>query len=178
MAATATPATPIIAPTATLGDLQAIMADLSRTYPEAGARVQHGAFLAIMGHAESDTATGWWVTSERDGTTQYFVLPQYGTCTCQDHSRHGALSPCKHALCVETLQRLQRVETDREQAATAPIVWELSEAAYAALAALGEQPDLAPPCPRCHAEPAIFDHIDHLGPSCLADELFGTDPAA
>jgi len=47
-----------------------MMADLSREHLEAGARVQHGAFLAIKGHAESDTATGWWVTSERDGTTR------------------------------------------------------------------------------------------------------------
>src|SRR3954447_1387042 len=124
--ATASTATPIIAPSATLGDLQAIMADLTRAYPEAGHRVQHGAFLAIMGHAESDTATGWWVTSERDGETQYFVLPQYGTCTCQDHQRHGSLSPCKHLLCVEILHRLERVETDAAQLADAPITWELT----------------------------------------------------
>lgn len=103
----------IVAPTATLGDLQAIMADLSRAHPDAGARVQHGAFLALMGHAEASGPGAWWVTSERDGTTQYFVLPQYGTCTCQDFQRHGHLSPCKHRLCVEVLARLERLEVDR-----------------------------------------------------------------
>src|SRR4051794_33653334 len=113
MATATTPAaTPIVAPTATLGDLAAIMADLARVHPEAGHRVQHGAFLALMGHAESDTGTGWWVTSERDATTQSPVPPAHGPCTCQDYSRHGALSPCKHQLCVETIARLERVEAD------------------------------------------------------------------
>lgn len=118
MQATTAPATSIVAPTATLGDLTTIMADLTRAYPEAGHRVAHGAFLAIMGHAETDTATGWWVTSERDGATQYFVLPQYGTCTCQDHARHGHLSPCKHRLAVETIARLERVEAERTDPTT------------------------------------------------------------
>src|SRR4051794_3936150 len=175
--ATASTAVNIVAPTATLGDLAAIMADLTREHPEAGHRVQHGAFLALMGHAESDTATGWWVTNERDGEAQYFVLLQYGTCTCKDHQRHGHLSPCKHRLCVETLQRLERVETDREQRAAAPIAWELTDAAYTALAALGEPCALAPLCSRCGAEAAIPSHVDHLGAACIRAELFGDDAA-
>jgi hypothetical protein len=138
------------------------MADLTRAYPEAGARVQHGAFLALMGHAESDTGTGWWVTSERDGTTQYLVLPAYGTCTCQDYSRHGSLSPCKHLLCVETIARLERVEAD----AGAPIAWELTPEAEAALAALGE------PCDTPRWTPAPL-----TGAALTADrELYGEDP--
>jgi len=173
--------TPIVAPSATLGDLAAIMADLTREHPEAGHRVQHGAFLALMGHAESDTATGWWVTSERDGTTQYFVLPQYGTCTCQDFQRHGSLSPCKHLLCVETIHRLERVEAERGTPAEVDAESDDEPCGYwltdDALALLGELPDLTPQCPRCLAEPAILSHVDWLGTRCLSAELFGGDAA-
>jgi hypothetical protein len=174
--------TPIVAPTTTLGDLAAIMADLTRTYPEAGARVQHGAFLALMGHAESDTATGWWVTSERDGETQYFVLPQYGSCTCQDHARHGHLSPCKHRLCVETLARLERLTADREQAdildVDQPIDLELSPEAYELLDLLGEPCDVPALCPECGAV-GLPTHVDHLCRACLCRELCEPeDPAA
>jgi hypothetical protein len=167
-------ATPIVAPSATLGDLAAIMADLTREHPEAGHRVQHGAFLAIMGHADSDTRTGWWVASERDASVQYLVLPAHQSCTCQDAARHGSLSPCKHLLCVETIARLERLEADAGTPIDdEPCGYWLTDAA---LELLGELPDLTPQCPRCHAEPALLDHLDHLGPRCLADELFGTDP--
>jgi hypothetical protein len=197
---TAPATTPIVAPTATLGDLAAIMADLTREHPEAGARVQHAAFHAIMGHAESDTGTGWWVASERDVRVQYLVLPAHQSCTCQDAARHGSLSPCKHLLCVETIARLERIEAGRtdptpppspehgvgcgctetpcrdtlDYAADAPGPYWLTEAAYAAL---GELPDLTPQCPRCGSESTILSHIDHLGAHCLSAELFGGDAA-
>lgn len=151
----ATTPAPIVAPAATLGDLHAVMAELIRAYPEAGHRVQHGAFLAVMGHAESDAALGWWVRSERDAETRYFVLPEYGTCTCQDHQRQGHMSPCKHAIAVEVLRRLERAEAERDEptetlldVAGAPIPFRLTPAALAALDE-ARQRDTAR-CPECN----------------------------
>jgi hypothetical protein len=199
----------IVAPTTTLGDLATILADLQREHPEAGHRVQHGAFMAIMNHVELAAGGGYWVTSERDHTTQYFVLPLYGTCTCQDHQRNGALTACKHLLACEIVRRLERLEADRDQAAdvdedvpACPLHgdeecdWgcpgpglDPAAARYPgerdpdapgdywltddALALLGELPDLTPQCPRCHAEPALLRHPDHLGAACVSRELYG-----
>jgi len=100
---TTVPATAIVAPRATLGDLAASVAELPPRYPEAGPRVQHGAFLALMGHAELSTPRAWWMTSERDATIQYLVLEDTG----RARVRTG------RALCVETLPRLERCESDR-----------------------------------------------------------------
>jgi hypothetical protein len=167
----------IIAPTATLGDLQAIMCELTREYPEAGARVEHGAFLALMGHAEPSGPGAYWVLSERDEATQYFVLPLYGTCTCQDHARHGTLSPCKHALAIEIVRRLERIEAEALDPTT-PIGLELTDAAYAALDALGEVPGMPPQCRRCGQEPMLRNYRDGLGARCVSAELFGPNDVA
>ena len=170
-------ATCSIAPTTLLGAVYALLADLHTRYPEAGPRVEHGAFLALFGRCESDTATSWWVGSERDPHAEYFVLPAYGTCTCQDHARHGHLSPCKHRLAVELHQRCERSEAEALDPSAA-IALELTDAAYVALDALGEVPDVAPQCPRCHAEPRSPRHPDGLGAACVTRELYGDDPDA
>jgi hypothetical protein len=61
--------------------------------------------------------------------------------------------------------------------ADSPIPLELTEAAYTALDALGEVPDVAPQCSRCHVEPAVATHCDRLGQGCIRRELFGDDAA-
>jgi hypothetical protein len=143
---------------------------------EAGARIERGAYLALFGLVERSTGDGWWIESERDAAIHYFVITTYGTCTCQDHQRHGTLSPCKHALAVELTRRLERLEADREQRADLPITWELTPAAEAALAQLGEPVDIAPQCSRCHQEPACSRHPDRLGVRCIERELYGDNP--
>ena len=98
-------------------------------------------------------------------------------CCCQDFARRGELTWCKHLLCVAIIERLERLEADREQLADAPIDLELTPEAYAALDALGEPADLPLQCHRCHAEPSLPSHRDHLGAACIARELFGDDAA-
>jgi hypothetical protein len=160
------------------------MADLTRRYPEAGHRVQHGAFLAIMGHVERSTPRSWWVTSERDPQAQYLVLEAHGTCTCQDFARHGTLSPCKHQFGVQVVQRLERAEVDREQARVdhlddigdidQPIDLELTPAAYELLDTLGEPCEMAavPTVGTCTRIPMTE------GARALYRELYGDDPDA
>jgi hypothetical protein len=72
-----------------------------------------------------------------------------GLWTCDDHGDWEALDPAT------------------------PITWELTDAAYTALAALGEVPDLPLLCHRCRAEPSLPSHREHLGADCIARELFG-----
>jgi hypothetical protein len=143
-----TPSTESSTPNVTLADLRAIVADLHRVHPEAGARVEHGAYLALFGRCESDTGTSWWVGSERDAHREYLVMPQHGTCTCQDHQRHGHLSPCKHRLCVEIFRRLERAEAEATDPTLAPIAYLLTPTAIAALDDFRQRD--AARCPTCN----------------------------
>jgi hypothetical protein len=173
---TTTPATAIV-PDLTLADLRAIVDQLRTEHPNSGPRLDHAAFIATFREVERGTSPGlWWVQSETDPTQQYMVTAGE-RCVCQDFARRGALTPCKHLLCVEIVERAERRETDRDQLADLPICWEWTPEAEAALAALGETVDLARQCSRCHAEAAILTHIDHLGADCLSAELFGDDAA-
>jgi hypothetical protein len=136
--------------TTTLGDLRALAADLRREHPQAGARVDHAAFLAIFRTVERGTSPSiWWVDSETDPTTSYLVTvtPRTRCCTCQDFARRGELTPCKHLLSVEIVQRLERAEAERLDPTLAPIEYLLTPAA---LAALDDQRQRdAARCPNC-----------------------------
>src|SRR4051812_24447315 len=131
-----TPATLSIAPTTTLADLRAILGQLRSDHPNGGARLDHAAFIATFREVERGANPGtWWVQSETDPGQTYLVT-EGQSCVCQDFARRGALTPCKHLLCVAILQRAERLEAEALDP-TAPIGWELTGAA---LAALGEGP--------------------------------------
>jgi hypothetical protein len=160
-------------------DLLTLAHQLKATYPDRTRRVEKAVQLVLFRTIErGDAGRVWWVGSETTPDTTYAVAD--AGCQCMDYQKRGG--PCAHQLAVTLVTRLERREADAgppaegdADADDAPCGYWLTDAA---LALLGELPDLAPQCPRCHAEPAILDHIDHLGPSCLADDLFGTDPAA
>jgi hypothetical protein len=99
--------------TITVGDLQAILADLAERFPAAGPRLQHAAFIATFGRVERSTENSWWVGSERDPNAEYLVLEAQGTCTCQDWQRHGSLSPCKHQLSTLVVQAAEHLDAER-----------------------------------------------------------------
>jgi hypothetical protein len=186
-----TTATPI--PDVSLPTLQTLMADLARAYPHAGARVDHAAFLLIARRVERSLGRGWWVGSELTPEAEYLVLPEPGICTCQDHARHGHLSPCKHRLAVELLQRCERLEAETtdptgENARCAdcedggrespegprrrcsncplmPVPFELTERAFTILATLHT-------CSRCGRQARRVSSEGRC-PSCVTDDLFG-----
>jgi hypothetical protein len=134
-------------PDVSLPTLQALMADLQRAYPHAGARVDHAAFLVLARRVERGLGAGWWVGSELTPEAEYLVLPEQGTCTCQDHARHGALSPCKHRLAVELLQRCERLEAESTDPTLRPIAYALTPQALARLD--DHRQRLAARCPTC-----------------------------
>jgi hypothetical protein len=172
MATATAPATLSIASTTTLADLRALVAQLRTEYPQAGPRLDHAAFIVTFRDVERGAGAGlWWVQSETDPNQTYMVTAGE-RCVCQDFARRGELTPCKHLLAVELHQRAERLEAEAQDP-TAPLAWELTEAAIAALDALGEHPDLAPQCARCLAEPAVAGHVDRLGQACISRELFG-----
>jgi len=174
----ATPLAQSTVPDVSLGTLRTLVADLRREHPHAGPRLDHAAFIATFRDVERGTSPGlWWVGSETDPSQQYLV--RAGTCTCQDFARRGEQTPCKHLLSVEIIQRLERLELDRDPRADTPIALELTDAAYALLASLGEPADLDLQCASCHGEPALAAHRDRLGVGCIARELYpDDDPAA
>jgi SWIM zinc finger len=112
-----------------------------------------------------DAGRVWWVGSETTPDTTYAVAD--ASCECLDHQKRGG--PCAHQLAVTLVTRLERVEAD----AGTPIDLELTEAAYAAIDALGEPCALAPLCSRCGQDTAVPSHIDHLCCACISRELFG-----
>jgi hypothetical protein len=170
MQTVATPAETMI-PNVDLATLRAIVADLQAAHPAAGSRVEKGAAIFLFRHVERSASGAWYVQSETDCEVEYILAGDQ--CSCRDFERHGDASPCKHQFCRAIYQRAERIEADAE----APIAWELTEAAYTALDLLGEVPDVAPQCARCHAEPAIARHCDGLGAACVSRELFGDDAA-
>jgi hypothetical protein len=138
--ATITPANPQDTTTPPIPDvslrtLQALVQDLRRAYPHSGQRPDHAAFLVLARRVERGLGAGWWVGSELTPEAEYLVLPEQGSCTCQDHQRHGHLSPCKHRLAVELLQRCERLEAEAQDPTAAPIAFELTERAFTILAA-------------------------------------------
>jgi hypothetical protein len=148
MATATTPATTLsIAPTTTLSDLRAIVEQLRAEHPNAGARLDHAAFIATFREVEQGANPGtWWVQSETDPAQQYMVTAGQ-RCVCQDFARRGELTWCKHLISLAIVERAERLSVDRDQLAALPIAWELTEAAYAALDQLGEVPDLEPQRP-------------------------------
>jgi hypothetical protein len=177
---TAPTATSIIAPATTVADILSIAADLKAVYPDRARRVEKAVQLVRFRSIErGDSGRVWWVGSETTPDTTYAVAD--ATCQCMDYQKRGG--PCAHQLAVTLVTRLERIEADREApaegdepAADEPCGYWLTDAA---LELLGELPDLTPQCPRCHAEPALPSHVDHLGARCLSAELFGDDsPAA
>jgi hypothetical protein len=152
-------------PDVSLPTLQALMADLQRAYPHAGARVDHAAFLALARRVERSLGAGYWVGSELTPEAEYLVLPEQASCTCQDHTRHGHLSPCKHRLAVELLQRCERLEAETQDPTAAPVPFELTERAFTILATLHT-------CSRCGRQ-ARRVSSEGLCPSCVNDDLFG-----
>lgn len=156
--------------TTTLADVRALAAALHREHPQAGNRVDHAAFLACFREVERGTSPVlWWVPSETDPAQQYMVLAGQH-CTCQDCARRGALTPCKHLLAVAITQRLERLEAERLDPAFAPIAWELTGDALAALDALDDRAALddqrqrdAARCPDCN------DYKQHGSLHCNGD---------
>jgi hypothetical protein len=124
-----------ITPNVDLTTLRAIVADLQAAHPAAGSRVEKGAALFLFRHVERSASGAWYVQSETDADVEYILAGDQ--CTCQDFSRHGDQSPCKHQFCRAIYQRAERLEAD----ANSPIEWELTPAAEVALAALGEPCD-------------------------------------
>jgi hypothetical protein len=163
-----------IVPDLTLADLRAIVDALRLEHPNAGPRLDHAAFIATFREVERGTSAGvWWVQSESDPNQTYMVTAGQ-RCVCQDFARRGELTWCKHLIAVAIVERAERLEAEALDP-TAPIPFELTPAAYAALDALGESVDLPAQCSRCHAEEASTRHPDHLGARCLSAELFGGD---
>jgi hypothetical protein len=163
-----TPTAATIVPNIALADLGQIVADLQAAHPAAGCRVEKGAAIFLFRHVERSASGAWYVQSETDAKVEYILAGDQ--CSCQDFSRHGDQSPCKHQFCRAIYQRAERLEAD----ADAPICWELTPEAEAALAALGEPCEVAP------QRPVSTITVLPLSPTAqaLADELFGPDPSA
>jgi hypothetical protein len=149
--ATTTPAT---GQSITLADLRTICADLTREYPAAGTRVEKAANIVLFRHLERSESGVWYVQSETDPDAEYIVIPGH-SCNCQDHTRHGELSPCKHQLGCLIAIRAERLEAERGQPYETllavdgeAIPYLLTEAALLALDA-SRQRDAAR-CPTCH----------------------------
>src|SRR5688572_13969111 len=92
-------------------------ADLAREHPQAGRRVERAALIVLWDVVERGAAPGqYWVDSESEPDKQYLVLRKPGqpaTCLCQDHQRHGSLTPCKHILSTLLLERAERLDADQ-----------------------------------------------------------------
>lgn len=144
-----------IAPTTTLADLRAIVDQLGTEHPNAGGRLDHAAFIATFREVERGANAGtWWVQSETDPNQTYLVT-EGQRCVCQDFARRGALTPCKHLLCVAILKRAERLEAERGTPAETLIDVDGEPIPYSitaeALAVLDEarQRDAAR-CPECN----------------------------
>lgn len=162
------------APSLDLDTLRTIADQLKAVYPDRARRVEKAVSLILFRSIErGDAGRVWWVGSETTPDTTYAVAD--ATCQCMDYQKRGG--PCAHQLAVTLLTRIERRETDREQAGDALITLALTPEAEMALATLGEVPDITPLCSRCHSEPAVLSHMDRLGLRCLNIELFGDDAA-
>src|SRR5262245_33568350 len=111
-------ATPIqsSAPSISLASLRDALASLKSAEPERGCRWDRAASIVAL-RAITAGVAGWWVGSESDPRTEYYVcLDRHGRhlCTCPDYRERGG--PCKHALAVRLL-----VACEAREEAPAPI---------------------------------------------------------
>ena len=161
-------ATPIITP-----DLRQHVLD---SYPADAARIDRAVELVQRGHVERTARPGQWLVVSRTVANRAYHVSAAG-CDCEDYRKRGG--HCLHQFAVELYCYAARADLDASDPtldADAPVPFALTDLAYLVLD--GEPVDLPLLCSRCHAEAAILTHRDHLGARCLADELFGTDPAA
>src|SRR3954465_4406809 len=104
---TTTSTTGIVAPTATLGDLLTLAADLKAQYPDRTRRVEKAVQLVLFRAIErGDAGRVWWVGSETPPDTTYSVSD--ASCSCRDWQVRGG--PCGHQLAVEISTHLERLE--------------------------------------------------------------------
>jgi hypothetical protein len=99
---------------------------------------------------------------------------QANGCNCPDTPRERGAACCKHAYAVQLLNRLERAETDAEQAVITIHV-EPEDEAIPYWPTAGEPCALPPQCRRCQAEPACPRHPDGLGKACITNELYGEE---
>ncbi len=158
-------ATPIITP-----DLRQHVLD---SYPADAARIDRAVELVQRGHVERTARPGQWLVVSRTVANRAYHVSAAG-CDCEDYRKRGG--HCLHQYAVELFCYAERAEAEPTLDVDAPVPFALTDLAYLVLD--GEPCALPAQCPRCHAEAAILTHRDHLGARCLADELFGTDPAA
>jgi hypothetical protein len=77
-------------------------------HPDLAARLDKAAHILVARTVEptGDDGTSWWVQSETDTATHYFVIVQARgawPCTCKDFERRQDW--CKHGLAVALLRR-------------------------------------------------------------------------
>jgi hypothetical protein len=173
MEATATvpTATRIVADAATIDRLAV---DLMTRNPANAERISRGAEIAKAAGVERTAAPFVFLVASQSAASAMYRV-DHGLCSCPDASRREARE-CKHAWACRLALQAERTEAEAGMPADEAIPYELTELAYLALD--GEHPDLPLLCHRCHAEPSLPSHRDHLGADCISRELFGDDDAA
>lgn len=118
----------------TLGTLQAVLARGQRAHPALAARLDKAAHLLACRTIEPSgpDAQSWWVQSETNPATSYFVIVQLGPwpCTCRDFEQRRDW--CKHGLAVALLRRCTELAAPLVDEA-APIPFVLTPLAVAVL---------------------------------------------
>src|SRR5919199_1794848 len=144
---TATPSIQSSAPAFPLATLREVLAELEPIHGQRAVRAAN--IVACRTIDPSVTGKAWYVQSETDPTRDYIVCCALGidrwSCSCKDWERRGlGLGACKHVLAVKLLRECEARERGpepppiplpfREGAPDAPIAYELTPAALAALA--------------------------------------------
>jgi hypothetical protein len=146
-------------PAFSLARLRATLAVLKAEQPERGYRWTHAAAIVALRTIEPGATAGYWVQSECDDRTRYWVLQVPSgnwTCSCPDYAQRGG--PCKHALAVQLFEACQAVDYGDADILDldldAPIPFELTEQAEFALGLrTGEAA-----CPHCgRARGVVYD---------------------
>jgi hypothetical protein len=173
MQGTVTPATSIVPDPTILDRLAVELMTANRTNEE---RISRGYEIALAGGVERTAEPFVFLVASQSTPEGHYRVTR-GLCNCPDAQRRSA-HECKHCWACRLAVQAERLEAEPADLldVDAPVPFALTDLALYVLD--GEPCALPAQCPRCGQEPAILSHIDHLGPSCLADELFGTAPAA
>jgi hypothetical protein len=168
--ATASTTSTIVADAETIDRLAV---DLMARNPANAERISKAADIVKAGGVERTAQPFLFlVASQSSAAAMYHV--DHGVCHCPDASRRSAYE-CKHAWACRLAVQAERAEAEAGINVDAAIAYVLTELALATLD--GEPCDLPPQCRRCHAEPSLPSHRDHLGADCISRELFGDDAA-